>query len=217
MKKMMGIWMVLFAVFLPLTIGGMAMAETHGTMMPDGSFIADQPGFSATPGVVAAPVVPIAAVATIPAPGSPATPTTNADGGHWWSGLLATVLAALASGLTALMAWMSNNAKTWIRQKASEANTKESAAWYATAMYLAGIAVKFAYDKYGKDDAKAEMMIKEASDYLMDRLRAIDKDIADPVKNPRMRETIEGLIRAARTEFFNALSPLAPGLAPKQV
>lgn len=201
-NRMLWTWLVLFALTAPFAIGAsIALAETHGTMMPDGSFIAD-------------PVATAPPVATVPAVGTPATPTTNADGGHWWSGLLATVLSAAAAGLTALLAWLSNNAKNWVKQKASEANTKESAAWYATALYLAGIAVRFAYDKYGPETAKAEELRKEAARFLKDRLIAIDKDIV--LKNPQLDSLIDGFVRAAYTDVFKVVSPLssAPELKP---
>ena len=200
--SLLGTWFVLFALFAPISI---AIADTHGTMMPDGTFVADP-----TATTVAAPVV-----ATVPAVNSPATPTTDADGGHWWSGLLATVLAAVAAGLTALITWMSNNVKTWIQQKASEQNTKESAAWYATALYLAGIAVRYAHDKYGPDTSKGDELRREAAKFLKERLVAIDKDII--VKNPSIDSLIDGFVRAAYTEAFKAVSPLAPGLEPKPV
>ena len=145
----------------------------------------------------------------------PITPVISADGGHWWSGLLATVLSAVAAALTALLAWLSNNAKTWIQQKASEQNTKESAAWYATAIYLAGIAVKFAYDKFGPDTEKAADLRKEAATFLKARLVAIDKDII--IKNPALDSLIDGLVSAAYTDIFKVVSPLASGPGPKPV
>lgn len=203
MNKMKMWLLVLALVACPMALQTQnVQAQTHGTMNEDGAFVPDVVAGALTPGTLS-----VSAAPALPAEAS----------GKWWSGLLSTVLSALIAGLTALIAWMGRNAKQWVAQKASEASTKESAAWYSTAMYLAGIAVRFAYDKYGKDETKNEHFIKDASDYLLDRLRAIDKDIADPVKNPRMRENIEGLVRAARAELFNTLSPLAPSLAPKPV
>lgn len=203
-NRMLWTWLVLFALMAPFAIGAsVALAETHGTMMPDGSFIADPA------------TAPVDHVGIGVATGSPsAIPITNTDGGHWWSGLLATVLSAAATGLTALLAWLSNNAKKWVQQKASEANTKESAAWYATALYLAGIAVRFAYDKYGPETAKAHELRKEAARFLKDRLIAIDKDIV--LKNPQLDSLIDGFVRAAYTDFFKVVSPLAsaPELKP---
>lgn len=147
-----------------------------------------------------------AAIATVP--------VIPAEPGHWWSGLLSTILAAVLAGLTALITWMSNNAKKWIQQKASEQNTKESAAWYATALYLAGIAVKFAYDKYGPDTSKASDLRREASNFLKARLIAIDKEIL--MKNPNLDSLIDGFISAAYTDVFKVVSPLAsaPGSKP---
>ena len=87
---------------------------------------------------------------------------------------LNTVIPLILTGLTAFFAWVSKHLRTWIKQKASEANTKESAAWYGTALMLAGIAVRAAESKYGPDTDRGQEKADMAADWLKNRLLAID-------------------------------------------
>lgn len=121
--------------------------------------------------------------------------------------LLSAVLAAIIAGATALLGWVSKNIKTWVAQKASEANTKESAAWYGTAFMLAGIAVRFAETKFGPDSGSGKEKKRAAVEWLSDRVRAIDKTFFE--KTPNADRMIESFIDAAYAEAFNIVSPLA--------
>lgn len=127
--------------------------------------------------------------------------------------ILNAAIPILVAGLTALLAWLSNNLKTWISQQASKANTAESAAWYATALNLAGIAVRFAESKFGPDTGNGAEKQKEASQWLKQRLIAIDPQIVD--KTPNLDLLIDGFIGAAYHDAFVAVSPLATGPAAK--
>lgn len=211
-KKMIwaGIFMALFFAMLPAAQMVVAHAEIHGTMNADGSFTADgSPTLAPTS-------TPTGVGMTVPAGSPAAVPVTNTEGGHWWSGLLSTVLAALAAGLTALIGWVSKNAKDWISQKASEQSTKESAAWYMTAIYFAKIAVNFAKNKYGSGTPVQADIVAAAKKWLRDRLSALDPDILDPKKNPDLDGILEGLILAVYNLPFEVASPLvaAPGSKP---
>lgn len=211
MKKKMiwaGLFLALFFAMLPMAQMVVAHAEVHGVMNTDGSFTADV--------VDPAPAIAVTSAATVPAGSPVAIPVTSTEGGHWWSGLLSTVLAAVLAGLTALITWMSNNLKTWIQQKASEQSTKESAAWYATALYLARIGIGYAKDKVGPDSTKGTEIKLEALKWLKARLAALDKDILDPRKNPNIDDTLMGFIGAAYSLPFEAVSPLQTAPALKQ-
>lgn len=221
MKKKMawaGIFLALFFVMLPAAQMVVAHAEVHGTMHDDGSFTVDPYPVSAVSAPVAAPTLSAGGIGmTVPAGSPAAVPVTNTEGGHWWSGLLSTVLAALAAGLTALITWVSKNAKDWIAQKASEQSTKESAAWYMTAIYFAKIAVNFAKNKYGSGTPTQMEIVASAKKWLKDRLAALDPDILDPKKNPDLDGILEGLILAVYNLPFEVASPLVAAPASKPV
>lgn len=121
--------------------------------------------------------------------------------------ILNTVLTLILSGLTAMVAWATPKIQTWIKQKASEANTKESNAWYGTALSLAGIAVRYAETKFGADTGTGMKKRQEAFDWFKARLLAID---------PKMKiddAALYGFIDAAYHSVFVALSPLGTGAA----
>lgn len=127
--------------------------------------------------------------------------------------ILNAALPMLLAGLTALLAWISKNAKNWIAQQASKANTAESAAWYATALSLAGVAVRYAESKYGPDTGKGIEKQKEAAEWLKQRLVAIDPDIL--LKTPNLNTLIDGFIGAAYQDAFELVSPLEISPAAK--
>lgn len=205
-NRMLWTWLVLFALTAPIAIGAsVALAETHGTMMPDGSFIADQPVSTAT----------ITSSTLSHADPAPAVP----DNSPWWMKLLAPFIATLATtlvaGLTAILAWVTNNIKTFFAQKASEANTKESAAWYKTALFAAGMAVRYAESKFGPDTAKGQEKQKEAAGWLKERLVAIDPSIKTKMAAGEFDKLVDGLVGAAYHDAFEAVSPLGGSQAPK--
>ena len=147
------------------------------------------------------PALNVASGATVVLP-----PTVPSDPFHE---ILNSIIPVLLAGLTALLAWVSKNIKTWIAQKASEANTSESAAWYVTAMNLAGIAVKYAETKFGKDTATGEKKRAEAVSWLKARLYSID---------PKMKindSDLAAFVDAAYHDVFVAVSPLVPSPASK--
>ena len=143
-------------------------------------------------------------------------PVVPVPQGHWWSGLASTVITAAIAGLTALIAWLTNNIKSYFKQKASEANTKESAAWYGTAVFLARMAVNAAKNKLGPGTATQDQVVDKAVKFLKDRLAAIDKDILDPVKNPKLDELLEGLVLSVYNLPFEVSAPLVQAPALKQ-
>lgn len=119
--------------------------------------------------------------------------------------VLNSVVPAILTALAAFVAWVSKHLKTWIVQKASEANTKESAAWYGTALMLAGIAVRAAEAKYGPDTDRGQEKADMAADWLKNRLLAIDPKLK--IKDSDIR----GFVHAAYAEAFGLVTPLVSG------
>jgi len=117
--------------------------------------------------------------------------------------ILNAIVPLILTGLAALVAWATSNIQTWIKQTASKANTTESAAWYATALSLAGIAVKAAETKFGAETGKGQEKVEDATQWLKARLLTID---------PKMKirdEDLKGFVDAAYHDIFKAVSPLA--------
>lgn len=153
--------------------------------------------FILMPSAFADQVQPVAA-ATATTVSSIAVPA----GSPWY----ATIIASLFPLLLAALTWLAGVASKFVASKLGEAKTSESGKWYAMAFSLAGIAVRAAETNFGADTGKGAQKKAQATQWLKERLTAMDPTIL--TKTPNLDALISGFIDAAYQDAFTAVVPL---------
>ena len=124
------------------------------------------------------------------------------EGSPWY----ATIIAAIFPALMGALIWLSGRISQYVASKLAEVKTAEAGKWYAGAFILAGMAVRAAESSFGPDTATGAAKKEKATQWLIDRLVAQDKDFIK--KNPGFKDLVGGLIDAAYHDAFVAVAPL---------